>query len=123
MTKTARPKGKGVEMGILKLVLFILILFSFGFFGYQNQDVFMKTQIIQFSLFKFHYQTPPLHNGLLMGVFFTLGGLVTFFFSLISNYKTNQVIRSLTVQKYEDSKTIQSLETELQSIKAQPATE
>lgn len=106
-------------------ILFWLVLFGFiALFVYQNKDFFMAYQSFQLNLYLAGpYHTPNMPNVMIFLVFFFLGLLIAYFYSLFGSYRQNKTIRNLNGTVAAQSEEIATLRGKLGTVHSPSAPE
>jgi len=102
----------------VKIVLWIILLGFLAIIFYSNQDYFLAKQSIQIKIP--HIATKSfkeLPNVVYFLVFFVIGFLVAYFFSLSERFKSKKTIKNLNTAATSQLQEISTLKKELDSLK------
>lgn len=106
-----------------KAILWLVIAAFIALVIYQNKGFFLTRHSFQIDLLFAGYQSPEVPSALLFLLFFVLGLLIAYFFSLVEKYKAAKTIKSLMAANSAHEKTIETLKQELQGFKPQALAE
>lgn len=103
---------KKVKIGLWVMLLFFIVLFF-----YQNKDLLMESNSLNYGLpfFKLHHG-PELPNAILFLFSFLIGLLGTYFFSLSDRFKSKKTIKNLNAAVTSQLEEISSLRKEVELL-------
>jgi uncharacterized integral membrane protein len=102
----------------VKIVLWIILLGFLAIIFYSNQDYFLAKQSIQIKIP--HIATKSfkeMPNVVYFLVFFVIGFLVAYFFSLSERFKSKKTIKNLNTAATSQLQEISTLKKELDALK------
>ncbi len=98
----------------IKIFFWVALFGVMALFVYQNKAFFMTPQSFSLDLYLMGpYETPMLPNVLSFLVFFFLGLLIAYFYSLFGSYRQSKTIRHLNATVAAQSDEIASLRSQL----------
>lgn len=106
---------RGIKVALMMILLFFLVAAA-----YQNRDFLLETESLAIDLLAFHYETPKLHIGMMFSACFLVGMLLSYFFTLLSKYKSSRTIKLLNQIKTEQMEQIATLEARLAALQSNP---
>jgi uncharacterized integral membrane protein len=113
-----------ITMKKVKTAVWVLIIAFVIVLIYQNQEFFLKTkQTLSLNLIFAEYKTPEMAIVYFSGIFFLAGLILGFYFLAARGLKTKKKTKSLNAQLTEQTEKINTLESELTTIKGTPVTE
>ncbi|MGA8179268.1 MAG: LapA family protein [Desulfobacterales bacterium] len=102
----------------VKIVLWIILLGFIAIIFFSNQDYFLAKQSIQIKIP--HIATKSfkeMPNAVYFLVFFVIGFLIAYFFSLSERFKSNKTIKNLNAAATSQLQEISILKKELDALK------
>jgi len=103
----------------VKIVFWVIVLVFAAYFVYQNQIFFMAKQSLSFKLpFLEAYHTPELPHAVIFLVFFLIGFLIAYFFSLYERFKSKKTIKNLNTTTASQFEELEALKGELESLRS-----
>jgi hypothetical protein len=106
-----------------KVALWLIIIGFIALIIFQNKEFFLTKQSFGIDLLVFNYRSPEVYSAILFLLFFIVGVLVAYFFSLFERFKANKAIRALTASNASLEKMIATLKSDLESFKTGQTTE
>ena len=103
----------------VKIVLWIILLGFLAIIFFSNQDYFLAKQSIQIKIP--HIATKSfkeMPNAVYFLVFFVIGFLVSYFFSLSERFKSKKTIKNLNAAATSQLQEISGLKKEIDSLKS-----
>ena len=103
----------------VKIVLWIILLGFLAIVFFSNQDYFLAKQSIQIKIP--HIATKSfkeMPNAVYFLVFFVIGFLVSYFFSLSERFKSKKTIKNLNAAATSQLQEISGLKKEIDSLKS-----
>ncbi len=91
----------------------------FGFIGlviFQNSAFFMAKSQMLLNLGFFNYQTPLLANAIYFIAFFLIGILISFFFSLVKQFRDGKTIKGLKARETKLQEQLAALEQKVGAL-------
>ncbi len=101
----------------VKLVFWLILIAFLALLAFQNWDYFMSQHGLRINLFVAEYHTPPLQNAVLLLIFFFVGLLFAYFFTLFERFKSQRKIKSITASLQMSEKLLDELKKEIQTLK------
>ena len=99
---------------------FWVIIFGFiGLIIFQNKAFFMLKSQMLLNLGFFDYQTPLLPNAIYFVAFFLIGILISFFFSLVKQFRDGKTIKSLKARENSLMEKVAALEKQVSALTPQ----
>jgi len=103
----------------VKIVFWVIVLVFAAVFVYQNQIFFMSKQSLSFKFpFLEAYHTPELPHAVIFLVFFLIGFLIAYFFSLYERFKSKKTIKNLNTTTASQFEELEALKGELESLRS-----
>jgi HAMP domain-containing protein len=102
----------------VKIAFWVIV---FGFLAlviYQNQDFFLAKRSLGVNLYFTAYTSPEVHNAIFFLVFFFAGLLITYVFSLFSQFKAGKTIKSLNASLKSNSEELSRLRSEVAALQS-----
>ena len=100
-----------------KVVIWLIIIGFIALIIYQNKEFFLTKHSFGINLLVFNYRSPEVYSAILFLLFFILGVLIAYFFSLFEKFKASKAIKALTAANLSLEKMIASLKNDLASFK------
>ena len=101
----------------IKIALWVIIFGFLALVMFQNKVFFMDKQGFSINLYFTSYEIPEIYNAILFFVFFAVGLLVAYIFSLFSKFKSNKTIKDLKSSMTSSMQQMSVLKQELDSLK------
>ena len=101
----------------IKIALWVIIIGFLALVMFQNKDFFMAKQGFSINLYFTSYEIPEIYNAVLFFVFFAVGLLVAYIFSLFSKFKSNKTIKDLKSSMTSSMQQMSVLKQELDALK------
>jgi len=103
----------------VKIVFWVIVLVFAAVFVYQNKIFFMAKQSLSLKLpFLEVYHTPELPHAVIFLVFFLIGFLIAYFFSLYERFKSKKTIKNLNTTTASQFEELEALKGELESLRS-----
>ena len=100
-----------------RIALWLIIIGFIALIIFQNKEFFLTKHSFGIDLLVFNYRSPEIYSAILFLLFFIVGVLVAYFFSLFERFKANKTIRALTAANNSLEKMMATLKSDLESFK------
>lgn len=100
-----------------RIALWLIIIGFIALIIFQNKEFFLTKHSFGIDLLVFDYRSPEVYTAILFLLFFIVGVLVAYFFSLFERFKANKTIRALTAANSSLEKMMATLKSDLESFK------
>jgi predicted membrane protein len=101
----------------VKIAFWVIVFGFLGLIIFQNQDFFLAKQSLSVNLYFTSYTSPEVENALFFLVFFFAGLLITYIFSLFSQYKAGKTIKALNATIKSNGEELSKLQSEVAALK------
>jgi hypothetical protein len=105
-------------MNKMKMAFWLVMVGLFGMVVFQNQGYFMAKHGLEINLLFTEYQVPQFPNLLFLMIFFIIGFLIAYVFSLYEKFRNSQTLKNLNHELVTRAEAIARLETENDSLKS-----